>query len=256
MKTKGIIIYFSIISLSIFALIACNQKSSPQPVAGTGSGNLSGYIYAYDDKTSPISDLSGFTVSVDDINNTSVKTDASGKYNFTNLIYGIHDLTFSKTGYGNFKLFGVNHSKTSTSGNTILRGINLGKISTTSITGIKISTEPSGILPALRIMPELSPVPTASNRGYFRLFFGSNNNVSNTNYKAYTKVAGILNANAGPLLSKEDFAEMGFSSGQTIYVKAYGDSFNSNEYTDPNTGITIFPNLNATTVNAVAIKVP
>jgi len=254
--TKTFFILFAISVLSILCTACSSKKSANEPIAGSGSGNLTGNVFSYNDKTNATNDLAGFTVSIDDISNTSVKTDENGKYNFMNLIYGIHDLTFSKPGYGTFKLFGVNHSKTGSSANTIIHGINLGLQSTNQVTNLKVNKEQSGPLQALRFTPTLNPVPSADFRGYYRLFFSTDPNVSNTNYKAYTKVAGLLNANAGPVFTSDDFSSMGFNSGQTIYAKAYGDSFFSNDYEDPNTGIHIFPNLNATSSNIVQIIVP
>jgi hypothetical protein len=40
--------------------------------------------------------------------------------------------------------------------------------------------------------------------------------------------------------------------GQTIYIKAYGESLIGNDYDDPNSRKRVFPNLNPTTVNAIS----
>jgi hypothetical protein len=57
-------------------------------------------------------------------------------------------------------------------------------------------------------------------------------------------------------LSQNDLLNAGFSSGQTLYVKAYGDSFWSNEYFDPELDRKVFPNLNKNAAAAVSFVVP
>ena len=51
-------------------------------------------------------------------------------------------------------------------------------------------------------------------------------------------------------------ADMGFVSGDTVYVKAYGDSFWSNEYVDADLNKKVFPNLNTTSADASFFIVP
>mgnify|MGYP006268141903 CR=1 FL=1 len=129
-------------------------------------------------------------------------------------------------------------------------------ISTNAVTDLQVSVTQEGSLAALKFVPSLNPVPTSAKRGYYRLFFGTDANVSNSNYKAYTKVAGLLSADAASVLTSENFNEMGFEKGQTIYAKAYGDSYFPNDYEDPNSGLHIFPNLHATSSKAISFIVP
>ena len=57
-------------------------------------------------------------------------------------------------------------------------------------------------------------------------------------------------------LSQTDLINAGFTSGQTVYVKAYGESYWSNEYLDSDLNKMIFPNLNLSTTNSVSFIVP
>ena len=57
-------------------------------------------------------------------------------------------------------------------------------------------------------------------------------------------------------VGKEDFYKLGFTGGSTVYIKAYGESFISSDYLDLATGKRVFPNLNATTVDAVPVILP
>jgi hypothetical protein len=60
---------------------------------------------------------------------------------------------------------------------------------------------------------------------------------------------------SGGFTNDELFA-MGFASGQTIYVKVYGESYISNDYTDPLTGKRVFPNLNANSAAPINFVIP
>jgi len=57
-------------------------------------------------------------------------------------------------------------------------------------------------------------------------------------------------------LTASDLSGMGFSSGATVYVKVYGDSFWSNEYENSGLGIKVFVNLNIVSASAVSFDVP
>ena len=100
------------------------------------------------------------------------------------------------------------------------------------------------------------PEANVSNTRYLRYFFSSQSNVSNENYEA---VLETLPAQINPYnlnLDVSSLNALGFTSGQTIYVKCYGESFWSNQYDDPESETTIFPNLNQNTVNALAFDIP
>jgi hypothetical protein len=57
-------------------------------------------------------------------------------------------------------------------------------------------------------------------------------------------------------LTSANLIAWGFTSGQTVFVKVYGDAFWSNEYQDPTTGQKVFPNLNDTSANSISFIVP
>ena len=102
----------------------------------------------------------------------------------------------------------------------------------------------------------VSPTPTATNRGYVRYFLSTDKGVSNTHYKYTSSVLSVLNNNTTGGFTKEDLLTAGFTSGQTVYLRLYGDSVQSNAYTDPNVGIAVFPNSNPNTVAAVSFVMP
>ncbi len=95
-----------------------------------------------------------------------------------------------------------------------------------------------------------------ANTRYFRFFLSTDSNVSNENYSYHSPgLISQINPNEF-MLTPEDFTNYGFSSGETVYMRVYGESYWTNEYEDPNLGRTIFPNLNMNTVDAVSFVIP
>ena len=239
--------------LTLLTIIAsCSEKSDTTPAPA--SGKLMGTVQVWDDKTNLLTDNSGVTVTVDDVANTSTVTDATGKYSFDNLSYGLHDLTISKSGYGAYKIFGASH--TSAVNATVLPAIQFGKLSTTSITSLTLTSKMYNGAEGVSFTYSVAPTPTAANRGYVRHFLSTNKDVSNVNYMYASDIRSLLNNNTIGGFTKEELAVMGFTSGQTVYIKAYGESVQSNTYTDPNVGIRVFPNSNPNSVAAISFVMP
>lgn len=241
---------FGLLWLTVVASCTNNSNETPTPAAGP----LSGSIQLWDDKTSTLTDNSGVTVTVDDLSNTSAQTDATGKYSFTNLPYGLHDLTIAKTGYGSYRLFGVSH--TTNANGTTLPAVQLGKLATTSITSLTVSGTTYNGSPGVSVLYSVAPTPTAANRGYVRYFLSTDKGVSNTNYTYASSILSVLNNNTTGGFTKDDLLTAGFTSGQTVYLRLYGESVQSNAYTDPNVGVMIYPNSNSSTVAAVSFVMP
>ena len=238
--------------LWLIVVTSCTIKSDQTPVSAAGL--LSGSIQLWDDKTSTLTDNSGVVITVDDLSNTSAQTDAMGKYSFSNLPYGLHDLTIAKAGYGSYRLFGVSHM-TNTNGTT-LPAVQLGKLATTSVTSLTVSGTTYNGSPGVSVLYSVSPTPTAANRGYIRYFLSTDKGVSNTNYKYASSILSVLNNNTTGGFTKDDLLTAGFTSGQTVYLRLYGESVQSNAYTDPNIGVMVFPNSNFNTVSAVPFVMP
>ncbi|RYF46064.1 MAG: hypothetical protein EOO39_50295, partial [Cytophagaceae bacterium] len=193
-------------------------------------------------------------ITVDDLTGINATTDAMGKYSFARVAYGLHDLTLSKTGYGSYRLFGV--SNTSTTNGTVLPTVQLGKLATTSVSSLTVSGTTYNGATGVSVLYSVLPVPTSVNRGYVRYFLSTDPAVSSTNYQYASPVLSVLNNNVIGGFGKEDLLTAGFKSGQTVYLRLYGESVQSNSYTDPNVGRMIFPNLNPTTVAAVSFVIP
>lgn len=211
------------------------------------SGDIKGSVNLYDEGTTQI-DNSNMTIKVEGTSKSGT-TDASGDFTISDVPFGTYTLVFEKTGFGTFKKFGIAHNKGLT---IITESPSLGEKSTTSITNLSVNIENDKITIGTTINPEAS----IGNKRYIRYFFSTSNDVSSANFEAVleTIVAEITPYNLN--LTKESLESLGFQSGQTVYVKCYGESFWSNKYDDPDAGRTIFPNVNMTSADAVSFEVP
>lgn len=223
-------------------LTSCDKDTDNQPAP---TADLFGTVTLYDDRTTSVSPA-GMTVTVDGLT-ASATTDATGRYNFTALPKDVYNLTFTKAGYGTFRLFGVNHNPSGAS--TQVGGRTLGQISSTTVTALSVT--PFGT-DSLSLSVSISPAGTAAASRGVRFFFQNTASVSGTNYAGFSPVYTIRSGTGNVLIAKAALQAMGLSSGSTVHVIAYGDSYFSNDYDDPATGKTVFPNLNPTTVAAVS----
>ena len=236
-------------NLILFLLVlgaSCSDSNDNDPPTPT-SANVSGSVNLFDDGVTEI-DNSNMTVSVEGTS-ISATTNASGQYTLSNVPFGTITLVYEKNGYGTFKRFNIDHS----GGDTFIPETpSLGQVSTTSITNLTATDNGTEIILGATTDPDGNIGKTR----YIRFFFSTQSNVSNTNYEA---VLETLPAQINPRnlnLTNESLVALGFSSGQTVYARCYGESFWSNQYDDPNSGTTIFPNLNPNTATAVSFVVP
>ncbi len=240
--------FFVLICASGF-LASCSKSDSGEPTPPTGT--INGTIDAYDDKTNPATDKSGFTVILGSTGKTA-STDAAGKFSFPGVPYDNYDIVVTKTGYGTFKLFGVSLQTSSTNVPTIT----MGAVSTTSVTSLTYNNKQYNGVPGASYIYSTSPAPSSTNRGYTRVFLSPENTVSNTIYTAFSSVRSNASNDVTGGFTADELYGLGFKSGQTIYAKMYGESLFSNSYLDPSSGKTVFPNLNPNSPAAISFIVP
>ena len=250
-----VLLYLVVVSFGV-SLISCSKKDSTPSVPT--SGNLFGTIQTWDDKTTSTNDMAGVTVTITNLANKSTTTDAQGRYTFTNLPYDQYDLEISKTGYGTHKVFGVTHSydPASSLGTTQIPNISFGKKSTTTVTALAVNGNVVLGEPGVSFSYTVNPTPTPASRAFVRYFLSTAADVSPTKYLAASAVVNFSNGSGITGFSTSQLVGMGFTSGQTVYVKMFGESFITNEYFQPNLGYKIFPNLNLTSQPAVSFVVP
>ena len=239
-------IRYYMLSLVALALLNCGGGDEEITPPTPTSADILGSVNLYDEGTTEI-DNSNMTVSVEGTSK-SATTDAEGDFVLTDVTFGTHTLVYEKTGYGTFKKYGIDH----TNGNTVVtENPSLGEMSTTSITNLTISEQNNTITVVTTVDPEAN----IGNPRYIRYFFSTDSDVSNENYDA---VLDTFKAEINPYnlnLTTTSLEALGFQTGQTVYVKCYGESFWSNQYDNPD-GTTVFPNLNMNAAEAVSFVVP
>ncbi|WP_452600519.1 carboxypeptidase-like regulatory domain-containing protein [Pontimicrobium sp. MEBiC06410] len=237
---------FNLILLLLVLGTSCsdsNDNDTPSPT----SANISGSVNLFDDGVTEI-DNSNMTVNVEGTS-ISTTTNSNGQYTLSNVPFDTVTLVYEKNGYGTFKRFNIDHS---TSDTFIAETPSLGQLSTTSITNLTATNNGTDITLAATTDPD----GNVGNTRYIRFFFSTQSNVSNTNYEA---VLETLPSQINPRnlnLTNVSLVALGFSSGQTVYARCYGESFWSNQYDEPNSENTIFPNLNPNSAIAVSFVVP
>lgn len=245
--------YLCFLSLS-FLLNACSKSSQ----AVSTDGQLKGSLVAWDDKNGLIADKSGITVSIEYPISLSTTTDAKGNFSFDVLDFDNYDISFSKTGYGSYKIFSYSHSRNPLVAQTVntIPPINFAKNSTTIVNTLVLTKSTYNNLPGVTFQVNVSPVPTTINRNYVRYFLSTNSAVSSTNYMAFTPAISTSSATATDGFSYDELTGMGFLKGQTIYIKGYGESVRGNDYDDPNLRRRIFPNINDKSPAPIAYIMP
>lgn len=238
--------YLTLSLLLILGFTSCSddENSTPDPIT---SANISGSVNLYDEGVTQI-DNDGMTVKVE---GTSILTTTAvdGKFTLADVPFGIYTLVYEKSGYGTFKRFNVEHKS-----NTFIPDApSLGQKSTTTITNLTVSSSAS--FPVI-LGATTNPSGSQGDTRYIRYFFSTDSNISSDNYENVleTRPAQINPSNLN--LSQASLDALGFTSGTTVYVKCYGESFWSNQYDDPDLGTTVFPNLNSNTAATVSFIVP
>jgi hypothetical protein len=248
--TKNLPILYIALILLTTCFIACD-KADPGPAT---NGKLTGLIQTWDDKSTAIADKGGITIKTEYPSVYSTTTDTSGKFSFDNLDFDKYDISFSKPGYGTYRIFSYAHNNnpaTTPTVNTIPL-INFAKISTTAITNlVYLKANVNGVI-GVSFQVTVTPNPTTLKRAFIRYFLSSSTSVSDTSYTVYTPPIGTSTTVATDGFTNDELTGYGFSKGQKIYIKAYGESLRSNDYDDPNLRKRVFPNLNPTSAPAIS----
>jgi hypothetical protein len=247
MKFRLAIILFA----TLIAGSACNKKdetTDPQPTAG----RISGSVNLYDEATAPL-DNSGMTVTVEGSNPLiTTTTNAAGRFTLEDVPFGVKTLLYEKEGYGTFRKPTINHTYNNGLGTSLDTTSSLGKKSGTAVVSTACFPDGKDLLAEV----STSPAANSSNYKYIRLFMDTKSGVSSTSYAACTENYTIGINPAEIRISAAALSKMGFHSGETIYIRGYGDSFWSNDYTETVSGKRVFPNLNPLTANEAQVIVP
>ena len=252
-----LVISFGLFFITTQLLFSC-KKNSTEP---STKGAISGTVTLWTDKSSSLNDASGVIVTIGNLPGKTFTTGANGQFRFEDIPFDQYDLVFTKQGYGTFKIFGITHTRPTGSSVSLpvvtnIPSIQMGAQSTTNVLSHTFLLNLYNAGPGVSYTYTVSPNPSVSNRGYVRAFLSTSSSVSSSNYTAYSTVRSVLSTPATGGFSLEELNGFGFTSGQTVYIKLYGESFISNDYTEPLTGKRIFPNLSSTSASAISFVIP
>lgn len=242
-------ILFPLVTIVSVLLFSCsNNDNEPTPATKAA---ISGSVILYDEGTTLL-DKSNMNVKV--LETTPLiqtTTNAEGKFVLSEVPFGTYTLEYSKAGFGSYKKTGVVHG-TNGQATAISTIPSLGQLSTTTVTNVTASVLNNQV----KLSITTNPAGNTANRRYVRYFLSTSSQVSATNY---TYFSAVFVAQINPFektITQSELLSAGFTSGQQVYLRAYGDSFWDNAYDDPAISKRIFPNLNGTTVAATSFVVP
>ncbi|SHM21834.1 carboxypeptidase-like regulatory domain-containing protein [Chitinophaga sp. CF418] len=97
--------------VAVYSLSSCTKdapQGPPGPPGDTGvyvplKGDIRGKVIVYDSTGAPLSDYSGVIVTIDSTNMADT-TDASGAYSFSQVPAGRYNFSYSKAGYGTYRI--------------------------------------------------------------------------------------------------------------------------------------------------------
>lgn len=232
--------------LAIASVSCSSDDSNNDPIT---KANITGSVNLYDEGTTLL-DESNMLVKVVGTNPLiTALTNSNGQFVLEDVPFGTYTIEYEKAQYGVFKKFNFSHQGNA---NAITEIPSLGKTSSTEITDLLINIVNGQVVFSITT----SPAGNNSNRRYVRYFLSTSSTVSNSNYM-YHSPTFISQINPyQSTLTQTELINAGFTSGQTVYVKAYGDSYWSNEYFDVSLNKKVFPNLNTNSANAVSFVVP
>ncbi|WP_298537879.1 carboxypeptidase-like regulatory domain-containing protein [uncultured Algibacter sp.] len=233
----------------LLGISSCSKDEDPTPDPIT-KANILGSVNLFDEGVTQI-DNSNMTVSIDGTT-FSVSTDVNGDFELTDIPFGSYTIVYEKSGYGTFKKFDIEHKNTGSS-TVIMNTPSLGQKSSTSITNLTLSS--SSNFPAI-ISATTEPEANNANPKYIRYFFSTDPSISSENYEYAIETFQVNNTPYNYNLSQEAIDVLGYTSGTTVYVKCYGESYYGNNYPDPSLAKDIFPNLNPNSASAVSFVVP
>lgn len=243
--------YFFGCLLSIATIVACSKESEDifdHSLPPEGVGN----VYLYNESTQRVSDA-GMRVYIENsLPWIEDITDSSGRFVLNSIPQGTFYLVFEKEGFGTHKRAYYRFPGPTSGPFYFDASPSLGQISSTRITDLQVDTAGENFV----FQVTTDPPGSASNFRYVRFLLSSDPNIDHQNHEvSLPPLAWGINPfqfNISTALLKT----LGYTSGQTVYIRAFGDSYWSNEYQDPVTQKSVFPNLNPDAAAAVSVVVP
>ncbi|RYU83773.1 carboxypeptidase regulatory-like domain-containing protein [Hymenobacter persicinus] len=250
------------LSTAAVLLTGCTKKGEPGPAGATGatgatgptgpSGqNLTGTVYGF---VNPVDEngsnttlaKSGVTVTLEGATTLTATTDANGRYEFPGVRNGTYNMTYSRTGLATLRRFAVTHVGGDQP--TFLGLATLSQVSNTVAGNLVLGSPTATSIPLTMLVTNPNP---ATN---FRVSFFASTTPGVTSATG-TLVTTFILTNGGVVnlsLARTSLQNVGFATGSTIYLVAYGSAVNLASYVDPLTGRFVYPSLNPTPSNVVS----
>jgi hypothetical protein len=226
-----------------------------QKPPGTDTSSIHGRAFTFDEFTWPIWPIDSVKVTLHLNNDSTLETmaDTSGFYQFNGISTGTYNLSFSRNGFGEMKVFGLTHISGGTI-NTPVPDVSLVQIPIETVVDTAwFDVIQNGYL-TLQFRLAMSPYQFPQNGRNVELYFSKNANVSDSNYLFRTENMFYI-----PKATLDQY----FSPGDSMYTRVYtvAKYFAQEEtpwnglivwfeqmrpgiyYIDPATGRVVFPHM-------------
>jgi len=257
--------------LSIFALsgllflVSCKGKDGEiGPVGAAGipgqnglpgpslKGNVVGFVSLFNEIGIRYATSDGMTVTVEG-SNPEIKaiSNADGKYELKDVPTGTYNLSFTRTGFGNFKRLSILHIGGTAPTN--LGNNNLWETAKTTVTNIAVEIKGTSIILSGKATPVMPAGSSTSLQRRIRFFFGKDDKVSYLNYFDTFNQLLVPPGGDGTFsytLTNSNISK--FKTGDKVFIICYGISPLENAYTDPATNFVIFSGVNLPPSNVVS----
>ena len=247
---RVVVLIFTFFTLFILTGLYSCTKDEPDPTPGVSKADIFGSMKLFGEGQTQI-DNAGMAVRIEGTNPLITDTsDADGNFRLSDVPFGLPTIVYSKEGYGTYKLINFPHDNTGQH-NQLPTPV-LGQLSSTAVTELTFTMGIDNV----RLFITIDPEGTVDEPKYVRLFFGS---FSTVDFNEYTSTFNLTIKTPGPeevLLTPIQLSNLGFPSGETVFVKVYGDSFYSNDYFDPGSGFQVFTNVNPISASDVTFVSP
>jgi len=239
---------------NVIKVVVASDTTGP-----AGTGIISGTIALVNSNGSQPETRDSIVVSID---STSFKTitDSNGIWSIPGLGAGTFNFTFTKSGYSTTRLLQYGFAGT---GSKSLGTINLCQPPSFSVSTLWHWN--SADTNRIRIGIKLSDLTISDSNAPYRvfLFYGADSSVSSSpaNYKSVS--TNVMSFEKGIdstsiILTAQSLVNYGFIEGDAVYIAAYTANAGSTNsaYTDPETGKTVYVNINPARSNSIKVIVP
>jgi hypothetical protein len=237
---------FLIVSFIATVLITgCKKEPTPNTEPDYEKANLVGTVQLFDEGDEMQTPEKMFVVIEGNSFITYSETEKDGIFTLRNVPF-----------YNNYTLYYIKDGYTGSQG-AVGSTPKLGMKSTTCVNSLVLEQDTISQDTAIYFKIGISSEASGTNPKYVRFFFHEINLVSDTTFTNYSSPVRITSDPASIVFTTTDFQGLGMQSGATYFVKAYGESYYTNEYFDFVKSREIFPNLCKTnSPEAVEIVIP